>query len=40
MNHLVREVDVIFNVRAGKDGRSGNYANVLALWGAPAIVIR
>lgn len=34
------EVDVIFNTRAGKDGRSQNFANVLALWGAPAIVIR
>jgi len=34
------EVDVIFNVRAGKDGRSQNFTNVLALWGAPAIVIR
>jgi hypothetical protein len=34
------EMEVIFNVRAGAGGTSGNYANILALWGAPAIVIR
>jgi hypothetical protein len=34
------EVDVIFNIRAGRDGRSQNFTNVLGLWGAPAIVIR
>ena len=34
------EVDLIFNVRAGREGRSTEFANVLALWGAPAIVIR
>jgi hypothetical protein len=34
------EVDVIFNLRAGRDGRSQNFTNVLGLWGAPAIVIR
>jgi hypothetical protein len=34
------EVDLIFNVLAGAGGKSGNYKNVHALWGAPAIVIR
>lgn len=34
------EMDLIFNVRAGVGGKSGNYTNILALWGAPAIVIR
>ncbi len=34
------EIDLIFNVRAGAGGKSGNYTNILALWGAPAIVIR
>jgi hypothetical protein len=34
------DMDLIFNVRAGAGGKSDNYANVLALWGAPAIVIR
>jgi hypothetical protein len=27
-------------VRAGVGGRSGNYSNILALWGEPAIVVR
>jgi hypothetical protein len=35
-----QDVELIFNVRAGVGGKSGNYANILALWGAPAIVIR
>lgn len=34
------QVDVILNVRAGAGGRSSNYANILALWGEPAIVVR
>lgn len=34
------EVNVILNVRAGVGGRSGNYTNILALWGEPAIVVR
>lgn len=34
------EVELIFNVRAGAGGRSANYTNIHALWGAPAIVIR
>jgi hypothetical protein len=34
------QVDVIFNVRAGVAGKSGNFTNILALWGEPAIVIR
>lgn len=34
------EMELIFNVRAGAGGTSTNYANVVALWGAPAIVIR
>ncbi len=34
------EVNLIFNVRAGVGGKSGNYTNILALWGAPAVVVR
>jgi hypothetical protein len=35
-----QEINVILNVRAGVGGRSGNFTNILALWGEPAIVVR
>lgn len=38
--YVGQEVQLIFNVRAGAGGRSGNYTNIVALWGAPAVVVR
>ena len=34
------QVDLIFNVRSGVGGKSTNFTNIVALWGAPAIVVR
>jgi hypothetical protein len=34
------EMDLIFNTRSGVEGKSGNFANNLPLWGEPELVIR
>ncbi len=34
------QVDLIFNVRSGVGGKSTNFTNIVALWGAPAVVVR
>lgn len=34
------DMEIIFNTRTGAGGKGSNYANVLALWGEPQIVIR
>lgn len=34
------EMEIHFNTRAGREGKSENYKNILALWGEPQIVIR
>jgi hypothetical protein len=34
------QVDLIFNVRSGVGGKSTDFTNIVALWGAPAVVVR
>lgn len=34
------EMNLIFNTRSGVEGKSGNYANLMPLWGEPELVIR
>lgn len=34
------EMEIIFNTRSGREGKSENYTNLLPLWGEPQIVIR